>query len=92
MARRRSPPDPRLGDLLEKVRGLAQEVRETSERVHEAAREAHRLTEMARQQAEKGHELSRAGRQEARAVADSPKHSVYTAENGGSRRPDEDEN
>src|SRR5215510_12017501 len=30
MARRRSPPDPRLGDLLEKVRGLAQDVRETS--------------------------------------------------------------
>jgi len=47
---------------------------------------------MARQQAEKGHELSRAGRQEARAVTDSLKQSVYTAENGGSRRPDEDEN
>jgi len=91
MARRRSPPEPRLNHILARARALAEQVREAAERVQQAAKEAHRLTEIARRHAEKGRELSRASHDEARDVANSIRWSTDAAGNSRRCRSGDDE-
>jgi RNA polymerase-binding transcription factor DksA len=51
--------------LLQRVRSLTAQLRDTAERLHKEAEETRRLTEIARQEADRGRETSRRARQEA---------------------------
>jgi gas vesicle protein len=61
MAGPHSDPHPQLGRILDRIRDLTEEVRQSADRVHAEAEEARRLTDIARSEVRKGRDLSASG-------------------------------